>query len=170
MVMFIEIIGTNHEHQYLRSEKDSSNFEPYIRGLLKERNFDLVAEEMSEESIASVNAVGSVAKKVAIEENIEHLFCDLESEERVELGIKSERDIIRELSGGSVLHPKHKEDFQAQIEIGWSIRERVWRDRLLKTGKQSILFFCGPDHVQRFTKLLKEEQVDYSVATDKYTG
>ena len=156
--MFIKIIGTNHEHQYLRPEKDSSNFEFYIRDVLREKDFDLVEEEMSEESIACVKAIGSVAKKVAIEEKIEHLFCDPESKERAELGIRSERDIIRELSGGSVLHPKHKRAFQAQIEIGWAIRERVWLDRVLKTGIHSILFVCGTPHVKRFKKLLKEKQ------------
>lgn len=168
--MYIKIIGTNHEYQYLRPEKDSSNFESYLRFVLSQKDFDLVAEELSEESISSENASGSVLKKVAFEENIEHLFCDPESKERCELGVRAERDIIRELSGGSVLHPNHEDDFQNQIEIGWSIREKVWLDRLLKNGKHTVLFVCGTEHIERFKKLLEEDQSDYRVATVKYTG
>ena len=170
MVMFIQIIGTNHEHQYLRHGKDYSSFESYLKDLLRKNNFDLAAEEMSEEAIASEKAFGSVVKNVAIQENVEHLFCDPESEERDSLGIRSEEDIIRELSGGSVLRPEHEESFQEQIEKSWAIRERVWLDRLLKTEKSSILFVCGTKHQSRFKKLLDENQVDCSVVIANYTG
>jgi hypothetical protein len=170
MIMFIQIVGTNHEHQYLRLGKDYSSFESYLKNLLRKNNFDLAAEEMNEEAIASEKAFGSVVKNVAIDEKVEHLFCDPESEERDRLGIRSEKDIIRELSGGSVLRPEHEESFQEQIEKSWAIRERVWLDRLLKTGKSSILFVCGTKHQSRFKKLLEENQVDCSVVIANYTG
>ncbi len=83
--MYISIIGTNHEHQYSRDGKNSSNFESLLNSALTKSQFDLVAEELSDDSIDKENALGSVAKNVSDELNIPHLFVDPGVIEREEL-------------------------------------------------------------------------------------
>jgi hypothetical protein len=161
--MYISIIGTNHEHQYCRLGKNSLNFASLLKSVLTNSQFDLVAEELNKDSIDQENALGSVAKNVADELAISHLFVDPGVIERKELGIVGFKQIVKEVCGGSIVKPELREEVEKRDKAEWDIRERVWIDKIEKSGRKTILFICGFNHVDRFTVLLTAHGIQSGV-------
>jgi len=118
--MYITIIGTNHEHQYCRLGKNSLNFVRLLKSVLTNSQFDLVAEELNKDSIDQENALGSVAKNVADELAIFHLFVDPGVIERKGLGIVGFKQIVKEVCGGSVVKPELREEVERRHKAEWT--------------------------------------------------
>jgi hypothetical protein len=161
--MYISIIGTNHEHQYCRSGKNSLNFVSLLKSVLTNSQFDLVAEELNKDSIDQGNALGSVAKNVSDELEIPHLFVDPGVIERKDLGIVGFKQIVKEVCGGSVVKPELREEVERRDKAEWDIREGVWIDKIEQSGRKTILFICGSNHVDRFTVLLTAHGIQSGV-------
>jgi len=168
--MYITIIGTNHEHQYCRLGKNSLNFVRLLKSVLTNSQFDLVAEELNKDSIDQENALGSVAKNVADELAIFHLFVDPGVIERKGLGIVGFKQIVKEVCGGSVVKPELREEVERRHKAEWDIREKVWIDKIEKSGRKTILFICGSDHVDRIINLCNSKNIKHSVVTSDFDG
>ena len=87
----------------------------------------MIAEENSEYAVAQLEGGSSVAKKVADELRVRHIFCDPDRDER-----------------------------QAAIIQTNPERETVWMQRVRSSYKKdgSIIFICGADHSLSFGALL----------------
>lgn len=168
--MYISIIGTNHEHQYCRLGKNSLNFVSLIKSVLTNSQFDLVAEELSKDAIDQENALGSVAKNVPDELEISHLFVDLGVIERKELGIVGFKQIVKVVCGGSVVKPELREEVERRDKAEWDIKEWAWIEKIEKSGRNTILFICGSDHVDRIINKCHSKNIKHSVVTSAFDG
>jgi hypothetical protein len=129
--MYVFILGVDHRIQWIPTSSGpewSSKIEEFIdeiQAQCKSRNIELVAEEFSEYSLKSSNALDSTARGAAADLGVLHLFCDPDPNERQLLNIETADD-----------------------------REAEWLRRLVSSGKTRILFICGDNHVDAFASKL----------------
>lgn len=168
MIVICYLIGTNHAHQ-LEGQKDgdSVSFSKYPSAFCSGKRVDLIAEELNEESIEMWQAVGSVAKSVALKLSIRHLFCDPGSENRQRLGILSDQEVSKKLGFGSCWTLQQAALVDAEVRKSWPVRERFWLDRLREIRFSSCVFVLGAKHIVTFNALLHAQGVTgYVVETN----
>jgi hypothetical protein len=126
----IYIIGTAHTKTQFWSDaiRDGSSldtcaaiverFEAYLRQAAISLRAKVIAEENSEYLVAQREGGSSVAKKVAEELRVHHVYCDPDSNERQALNIQTDED-----------------------------REIIWMHRLYPSSPNEtpIVFVCGAD-------------------------
>ena len=111
----------------------------------------------------------SVAQKVAAELGLkEPLFCDPDSEQRKLLGIEDEKlielewDFERRISA---------DEAKRRIRESRTKREHYWLKQLQKNVSESecpVLFICGAEHVNTFSKLLRESGFNVKCICDDW--
>lgn len=156
----IYLIGTYHELQHTgkpRSNPDAVNsddveqgrqeFKSYLRDKVQQLSPILIAEEFSEQ-VLEVLVAESIVKCVADELEIEHKFCDLNTNERRDLGL-----------------PEFGTDHQTEEEKAKTnaCKEKHWADRISEYSGSPILFVCGADHIGSFGSLLKSRGEDVEI-------
>jgi hypothetical protein len=127
--MNLFLIGTSHTLQMglLDAPKDCyGEFKGMVRQVAQNNAVKTIGEEMGEELL--VNTI-SLCKEVAKELGITHIFCDPSKAEREALNIPEIDD----------------------CPITWSPRENEWLNRL-NGARFPILFVCGANHVDSFSK------------------
>jgi hypothetical protein len=141
----IHIIGTDHRKakvwsDLIRQGGDLDTcaaivgrFENFLRDAATSFNATVFAEELSKQLVEQLNAA-SVAKTVADELGLQHVYCDPDLNERNALGVG-----------------KHQDD-----------REPIWMDRIRRffPNEPSIIFVCGADHSLSFQSLLQRSGLD----------
>ena len=101
---------------------------------------------------------------------LEYLYADPDIGERVSRGIQSDcrLDIVNEYADRYPeirMWPKEpsKDNLPAEVwaeydkrtNRAYRMRERVWLEKIISFDKWPLLFICGADHFQEFSKLLK---------------
>ncbi len=109
-------------------------FTTYIREQVTSLQITTIAEEYSEEALRGEE---STARQLAKQLNIEHRFCDPNTEERNKLKIDS--------------NPK---------------REQVWLERIQDLNNSKILFICGSLHLNTFKNLLENSNIKTDILSD----
>ena len=150
--MTIYIVGTNHELQHTARPKRGASkkvqmrrrdLQVYLRELVARNDLTLIAEEFSQQ-ILDIKGAESIAKAVADQLGIEHLFCDPGVDDRVKIGLPTH--------GTEDCVPAEKERFDR-------IRENYWLNCLADVLDRDILFVCGSDHVHKFCELLSNKGI-----------
>jgi hypothetical protein len=170
----LHIIGLNHKVQakFPAADLDEAQqaFARRLRASIQEVNPVLIAEEHSEEVLKTLGKV-SIAKEIAVQEQIRHRFCDPEAEQRRVIGYKKSSDIETEMSQKSRWDlPDEQRGIVARaIEIGryFPKREQFWLE-CLDAGlcrSAAVVFACGDVHIESgsFTKLLNDHEVPYKI-------
>ena len=152
----IYLIGLNHALQHdgkppydgpsmeiLRSLRQA--FAQYLREIILSLNLKCIAEEFNEDALQMSCASQSIAKSVAIDLGICHLYCDPDHSKRSSLGI---------------VNKGQKEDF--------SKREKYWLNVMQSNNVGDALFLCGADHVNSFQNLLAEHGYRANVVIEYY--
>jgi hypothetical protein len=141
----IHIIGTAHSRTQWWSDAIRANesldtnratveqFESYVRETANSLRATAIAEELSKHIVDSIAGGVSVAKKVADELRLCHLFCDPDEAERRELRIET----------------NHR-------------REAFWLARVqaLRPNNTSVIFVCGANHSSSFCLMLERHSID----------
>jgi nicotinic acid mononucleotide adenylyltransferase len=99
----------------------------------------------------------SVAKDVATNLGIQHLFCDPDTGERRATGLQVGEELRTQAMTVSKKTGREWTDVHhAEIKKQFSTREAVWLERLegCKPNNRSIIFVCGADHVDTFKAAL----------------
>jgi hypothetical protein len=136
----IYIIGTAHTKTQFWSDaiRDGSSldtcaavvehFEAYLREAANSLRAKVMAEENSQHMVLRFEGGSSVAKKVAGELRMHHVYCDPDPSERQALNIQTNDD-----------------------------RETVWMQRIrpFSPNEISIVLICGADHSRTFRALLE---------------
>lgn len=158
----IHIIGTNHELQHnapARRRKPEvvnparEQFVGYLRNLVNNIRPSLIAEEFTEDILSVLEAESNV-KKVAIESETEHMFCDPNSQERSDIGLPQ--------YGNEELPETEK------VRLN-RVREAFWLQKLDHYLNNTVIFICGADHVQSFSRLLTSKGIQNTVV-NRYWG
>lgn len=152
----IHIVGVNHAFQFINSHTDlveSEQFRSYILRNVQNNKIGCLAEEMNEEWLVTKwNADRCVCREIAKDLGIVHVMCDPNTEERREMGYKTEREIM----GENGLTPLDVSEIEAFDSKQWRKREEFWFSKIEPYLTRNILFVCGPNHVFSFSKLLEE--------------
>ncbi len=153
------VIGTSHDHQVVRREGEQPGVEQFralLAALATENGVRAIAEEMSLEGLALRKADDSVGRQVAHRLGIAHRFCDPASQERRALGIDEDDDIrMRGFFAG-----RDRQAIEADVRASYALRERRWLGHLTELDAWPLLFICGANHAESFSKLLLTEEVD----------
>jgi hypothetical protein len=104
------------------------DFEVYLRNTAISLQAKVIAEENSNYLVIQMMGGLSVAKKVAEELGVRHVYCDPDPQERLALNIRGPQD-----------------------------REAIWIDRVqpFSPNESSIIFICGAHHSLTFRSLLQ---------------
>lgn len=171
--MQIDLIGLNHGYQLVGcTSHDWPAFNQYLSEICQMKKNDLIAEELSEDAIkvhSNLGARGSVAKDVASQLGITHLFCDPNKRERKCLGIHWTRKEIAESMGfGNVLNPDQVAIVDKKERAEWVIREGFWLTKLQKMNSRHGVFILGTQHVASFEQLLRSDGFDARVEKEDW--
>lgn len=129
---------------------------------------DLLAEEMSLDGLTAMHSSETVLRMLSDGFEIAHVFVDPGNSERKKLGIKSRRDIAKDLGYGTALSRAQSRDV-TKIDLDhWNIRENHWLDILDQHTFERCLFVIGSDHVQRLLEKLDEKGQDYEVLDEDF--
>jgi hypothetical protein len=167
----IYLVGVNHGVQFVNRHSDRNvinAFEDYLRDTSKEYDIQLIAEEMSMESLKKWEATRSVCKSVTDELGIKHAFCDPDSIERKKIGIKLEKEISEELGYGQILSDSQVNKLDEILKTQWPLREQFWLEKILAAKRDRTLFVLGSSHIESFSDLLKQKDVGCIILKRKW--
>lgn len=160
----IYILGVNdHHYQAIipRNNSYEDEFYDYILKHVRAKEIRHLAEEMNDEFLQrEYGAQESVCRKISNDLGISHSMCELNTDERRQLGIKSREEFMREelLRGdGTKSSEQVDKEFGAYQKKQFNIRENAWFDNLQPHLSKNVLFVCGADHVNTFPRVLKSK-------------
>lgn len=167
--MIVLLVGTNHEHQLIGyKDGETQVFGSYLSSLCDSEYIDLLAEELNEEAIELWKAQDSIARRLAVERKIDHIFCDPDSSERRALGILTYEELRTKSNYGRVLTNEQDECLKRDEKSYWPKREDFWLRKIQANSPSRCLFVLGSNHVQSFSTLLSSHGISAEVKTCKW--
>jgi hypothetical protein len=171
----VYLIGLNHGYQLEGLENyDWASFSAFLEALSREKNADLIAEELSQDAIDTIwkprGAKGSVAKRVADNLAINHLFCEPNLAIRRQLGIKNRQELFKELGYGPVISDAQGKEVNSIQKRFWVVRESFWKKFLLEKKFARCIFILGSEHIESFGRLLEAEGATVEVVAKDWTA
>jgi hypothetical protein len=169
-VEMIYLVGVNHGVQFVNRHSDGNvinAFENYLRETCREYRIQLIAEEMSMESLKKWKATRYVCTSIADELFIKHIFCDPDSNERKKKGIKLEREVREELGYGQILSNSQVKRLDEALKTQWPLREQFWLQKILEAKADRTLFVLGSSHIESFSELLSQKGIGFVVLERK---
>jgi hypothetical protein len=129
----VYLIGVNHSVQHdapgaktiVRDKR--ATFKAHVLEVIEKLDVSILAEEFSEEAKKKCGVSETTLEQFAKAKGTEHRFCDPISIEREETGI--------EKGDGNK-------------------REEIWLSRINDCKERNMLFVCGDDHFESFSKKL----------------
>jgi hypothetical protein len=149
-------------------EEDWKKFYCYLSEQVVKLRPDLIAEELSEDALSRFKATDSVARHVLQEAGCRHAFVDPGQKERDDLGIKGWNDIVRDFGYGPALRKEESAQVE-QIELRhWEKREQYWLQQLRDIGFRTCIMVIGAKHIERFSNLLLEANINAEILVRDY--
>jgi asparagine synthetase A len=168
----IYILGVNdHRYQAINPSNNpyEGEFSDYVLKQVQAKNINHLAEEMNDEFLQRENgAQVSVCRKMASDLEISHSMCEPTSLEKTQLGYidKSWEEFLREDETGS--SEKVNAAYSAFHRKQWHIRETFWFEKLKPHLNENVLFVCGAQHSNRFSKVLKSKGIKNRVICKRW--
>lgn len=163
------LVGTSHTYQYGAGNAWSSKatctpeaeqaFRKMLIDAAAKHGVGGIAEEMNEDGLAEAEKSASVQQLIAGILGLPHMFCELNRQERLVLGIEQENEIRI----SAFMNGKSLEDVEAALKEQFLRRESVWLQRVEALGAWPVLFICGANHVPSFSTLLRQRGVECEV-------
>jgi hypothetical protein len=158
----VVLLGTEHPIQL--GAKAPNVFRAVLVDICKKNNVKAIADEINKGD-------NSIASRLAIDfPLIKYLYADPDIKERMDWGIPTsiELDIVndfgdqypnirmwpQEPSRDNLPADVWKEYFK-RTEDANRMRERVWLEKIRNFNSWPLLFICGTNHFDEFSKLLK---------------
>jgi hypothetical protein len=166
------------ESESVRKKREA--FKAHVAEMIDKLHIEILAEEFSEEGktesqtmeFAKSFAEGlhepfdwetarqqfdweTELQKFSKAKDIEHRFCDPDSNERKALGIEV--------------------DSRKETESDWRKREEVWLSRIADCKHRRVLFVCGDNHYDAFAQLLESNGFNvrrgahYDISDDEFS-
>jgi len=130
--------------------------------LLSEIDLDLIAEEFETGILAKLSCE-SIAKRLADNGQIEHRFCDPDSEQRQMIGYRDYVSIFHDLLNHNEDNLQDNELLvkARAIEVGrfFPVREEYWLQQIGDLIDGAVAFVCGDAHIDGFESLLRSKGI-----------
>lgn len=147
----IILVGTSHKYQiYDDGKKYVAQFENVLSSLCASYKAFAIAEEMNQSALEKNGGSRTIANVVAAKLGLKHQLSDPLPNMREQLGIRQEND-IRAFGFVNNWSPEVVEE---EIRKSIRIREEYWLHQLIDLNSWPLLFVCGADHCDSFSKLL----------------
>ena len=164
--MKLYLIATNHANQMIGCKDGRPDiFLEYIKSYCIEHNdINLIAEELSIEALEvwkSKGITASVCKELSEKLKISHIFCDPNSDERKQMGIESDSEILKKLRLKKYPYHKEQEILNLESAKNHPKREKFWLDKIVSQHFKSCLFVFGKSHHESFSLLLRERNISF---------
>jgi hypothetical protein len=162
----IHIIGTDRFFQVSTAPRRAGagkdgliKFQAYLARTARRLDANMIAEEANLEWVMDQGPEAwSVAQRVAEQTGIRHRFCDPNSKERREIGLKTEGELWDKANAiSSRTHSDVVEVWKEEVRSNFQAREDFWLRRLKVRSfmKMTTLFVCAAEHADTF-KLTSE--------------
>ena len=163
----IYIVGTNHEYQNGENitKEEKLSFKAYLRYICQQYSIKAIAEEMNKEALSEANQISSTCESLGEELIIVHRYCDPDRTERKQLGIRQENEV--RLNGFS--SRMTDEEIRDSIRIENVKRENIWLEHIQKLNIFPLLFVCGANHVNSFSKITSNSGFLCNILCDDWT-
>lgn len=145
----VVLLGTSHKYQYPRNP-GSEKFRRFVEHACSAHAIRLIAEEMNKDALAEKEAEQSLCYGIAGSLSLGHMYCDPDQTQRANLRIQSENHI--RISGW--LGNWGEETIEREVRNSHSIRERYWLHQLAGLHSWPVLFICGANHIESFSRVL----------------
>ena len=133
----IYLIGVDHQVQHRKDLHISKIFSFYLKRKAEQLRAKLIAEEWHEELLKENGIKSTIPQDVAQRLETDHIFCDPNKEERLQMGWKTKADDNK--------------------------REIFWLEKIKNKANENVIFICGADHLGTFSKLIRK--LGYRVQT-----
>lgn len=156
----VVLLGTEHPIQL--GEKAPDQFRAVLVDVCIKNNVKAIAEEINKGD-------KTIASTLAVDLQLQYLYADPDIKERMDRGIPTsiEQDIIidyvnqypnigmwpREPSRDNLL-TEVWEEYSKRTEDAYRKREQVWLEKINTFNRWPLLFICGTNHFDEFSKLL----------------
>jgi hypothetical protein len=157
----IYILGVN-EHRYQAINPNNNPYEcefhDYVLKHVRAKGINHLAEEMNDEFLRRENgAQESICRKMASDLRITHSMCEPNTLERKQIGYveKPWEEFVSEEGCNKKINAAHVAFHKKQ----WDLREEFWFQKLEPHLNANVLFVCGAQHSNRFSKLLKSKGI-----------
>ena len=156
------LFGTDHRYQRRSSDFSEVQHKAFIQKLddvCDAKLVEAIAEECSLEALKENNIDESVPEIFSKKNGIVHKYCDPNREKRANLNISQENDI----RASAIFNNWSEDKIQEEILLSHNRRESYWMDMLYKLNQWPVLFICGADHVQSFSHVLRNNDIDVEI-------
>ncbi len=164
----VYILGTCHAYQRNDDKCEPSaieEFRQYLKFVCQLHGIKAIGEEMSISALEENNRTQSVPAKFAQDfDNLPHKYCDPERNIQELMGI-SPPHVIKYLANRNKCS---KEETQKQEWNENLKREPCWLCQIQDLNIFPLLFICGSDHVESFSKLLSAASFIVHIAHNKW--
>src|SRR5437773_2146465 len=148
----VVVVGVADHAAQFGTGVDALAFGRELLRLCKLHGVAAIAEEASNDALASHGVPSTMGARVAASLSIRPLMCDPGEEERKRLGLDWQHaDLHLRLAWEGRLH-----DYQRELQRQFRVREQIWLKRLQELGVYPLLFVCGAEHSDPFAALLRE--------------
>jgi hypothetical protein len=176
------IIGVAHHVQCAKEgvaeSGDQKTFHAVLGDSIERFHPLVVAEELSEYVLSRASEetgrkCESLAKMISELSEVEHRFCDPDSEARAQMDYKDGSQLIKDapMEDDEGLSNEEINDRGFAIEVSkyWPRREQFWLHQLSDVLDKNLIFVCGDAHIESFRELLKRNDVD-SIVVERHIG
>lgn len=160
----IILVGTSHIYQMTKSSTpEGKEIKSYLCELCSGHHIVAIGEEMSIETLEGYESKESVPMSLTLDLGLQHCFCDPSPAEKIRLNIQQENDVRTHAQG--FLHNCSEDEINTRIQDEYKKREKYWLEQLQSFDKWPLLFICGANHVESFSKLLIATGIEVLVAS-----
>lgn len=156
------IFGTTHQYQWRDpqlSERKHADFNTQINSIVTSYNIQIIAEECSKEALKEKGVSESTLHVISEQHQIDHAYCDPNSNLRSELGIFQENSIRAD----AFFNNWDEREILRRINKSYRIRENFWLNCILSHDKWPVLFICGSKHTDAFLDIVKNNDLKATV-------
>jgi hypothetical protein len=164
----IHLIGTCHKTQ-IQSDLSRKGalgivpwskvtaFRKYLSDAVETLTAVGIAEELSEEVLEKCgHGADSVARSVAQERKLVHMFCEPSPKDREKLGLRVGSEMVEHAQALATKTSRAWEEVhREEVRKQFTVREKFWIEQLFAFGEEtSVIFICGADHIETFSQTL----------------
>lgn len=151
-----------------RTSQEIERFRSLLRTVCKRFRAQAIAEEFCEEWVKQRKRKESVCLQEARSLKLHHRYCDPDTLERQQLGIRDRADVQHELQLERSEQNVPKEILHAAYRKEDEKREHCWLEELRSLNVWPVVFVCGAYHVEWFRQLLESEGLSCEVIVSRW--
>lgn len=163
----IYLVGINHSVQY-KKDALSKDFLIFVKDAISKYSIKIIAEEWNAEADKLRDVKESNLSTLSRKLKIDLIQIEAEEKYKDQFNILKRSYIIKKIKEQIPL--KSTDDYWKQLQLeniyheqNFRPRELYWIKKITPYTKQNILLVCGNDHIETFSSLLEESNINFFI-------